>query len=82
MTAEAETMWRTLARLTLEGRQLYIAERCFAALGDVSKVRYLQGINHIRQLIQENSGDKGNLSVFSQKCRTYEVHIMESISSN
>ncbi|XP_063612068.1 intraflagellar transport protein 172 homolog [Penaeus indicus] len=59
MTAEAETMWRTLARLTLEGRQLYIAERCFAALGDVSKVRYLQGINHIRQLIQENSGEDG-----------------------
>ncbi|KAK4304617.1 hypothetical protein Pmani_022264 [Petrolisthes manimaculis] len=53
LTAEAETMWRTLARLTLEGRHLYIAERCFAALGDVSKVRYLQGINEIRQKIQE-----------------------------
>ncbi|KAK4299690.1 hypothetical protein Pmani_028048 [Petrolisthes manimaculis] len=59
LTAEAETMWRTLARLTLEGRHLYIAERCFAALGDVSKVRYLQGINEIRQKIQEKTGEDG-----------------------
>ncbi|KAK7085982.1 hypothetical protein SK128_023173 [Halocaridina rubra] len=59
MTAEAETMWRTLARLTLEGRHLYIAERCYAALGDVSKVRYLQGVNKIREQIQEATGEDG-----------------------
>ncbi|XP_050690071.1 intraflagellar transport protein 172 homolog [Eriocheir sinensis] len=59
MTAEAETMWHTLARLTLEGRHLYIAERCFAALGEVSKVRYLQGINHIRQMVQDSTGEEG-----------------------
>ncbi|KAG7173582.1 Intraflagellar transport protein 172-like [Homarus americanus] len=59
LTAEAEMMWRTLARLTLEGRHIYIAERCFAALGDVSKVRYLQGINQIRQEYQETRGEDG-----------------------
>ncbi|XP_071532014.1 intraflagellar transport protein 172 homolog [Panulirus ornatus] len=59
LTAEAETMWRTLARLTVEGRHLYIAERCYAALGDVSKVRYLQRINQIRQQIQETTGEDG-----------------------
>lgn len=39
MSAETEAMWRTLAKLSLEGKQLQIAERCYAALGDVSKVR-------------------------------------------
>ncbi|CAL4073000.1 unnamed protein product, partial [Meganyctiphanes norvegica] len=59
MSTESEAMWRTLARLTLEGRHLYIAERCFAALGDVAKVRYLQGLNAIRQQIQETAGQDG-----------------------
>ncbi|XP_066969064.1 intraflagellar transport protein 172 homolog [Macrobrachium rosenbergii] len=66
LTAEAETMWRTLARLTLEGRHLYIAERCYAALGDVSKVRFLQGVNKIREQVQEATGEDG--------IENYEVH--------
>ena len=57
MTAEVEAMWRTLARLTLEARQLYIAERCFAALGDVAKVSFLASINAIRDKVQETRGN-------------------------
>ncbi|KAK8378095.1 hypothetical protein O3P69_018808 [Scylla paramamosain] len=80
LTAEAETMWRTLGRLTLEGRHLYIAERCFAALGEVSKVRYLQGINQIRELVQEQTGEEGmehyevqaRLAILEQQFKTAE----------
>ena len=35
-------MWRTLAKLSLEGKHLAISERCYAALGDVAKAKYLR----------------------------------------
>lgn len=44
---ETETMWKALARISLESRQYYIAERCYAALGDVAKARYLRETNKI-----------------------------------
>lgn len=47
MSPETEAMWKTLSRLALEARQLHIAERCFAALGDVSKAKSLKQINKI-----------------------------------
>lgn len=50
-------MWKTLAKLTLEENHLYIAERCYAALGDVAKVRYLQDINNIREQVQMTTGN-------------------------
>ena len=56
MTSWSEAMWQTLGKLSLEERHLYIAERCYAALGDVAKVRYLQGINSIREQIQATKG--------------------------
>lgn len=73
-------MWRTLAKLTLEENRLFIAERCFAALGDVAKVRYLQDINAIRERIQMSSGEDGidnfevqaKLSVLNQQFKTAE----------
>lgn len=47
MSPETNAMWKTLSKLALEGRQLHIAERCFAALGDVSKAKALKQINKI-----------------------------------
>ena len=49
MSLETEAMWKTLSRLALEARQLHIAERCFAALGDVSKAKALRQINKIAE---------------------------------
>nr|XP_032825685.1 intraflagellar transport protein 172 homolog [Petromyzon marinus] len=58
MGPEAEAMWRTLGRLALEARQLHIAERCFAALGDMAKVQFLRETNRIADLdAQEFGGD-------------------------
>jgi intraflagellar transport protein 172 len=45
MTSETEAMWKTLSNHALKDEKLIIAERCFAALGDVSKTRYLRQLN-------------------------------------
>ncbi len=41
MTPETEAMWNLLGKLALEKGQLKIAERSYAALGDVARARYL-----------------------------------------
>ena len=37
----AKGLWSTLARISLDANELRIASRCFAALGDIAKVRFL-----------------------------------------
>ncbi|XP_030627149.1 intraflagellar transport protein 172 homolog [Chanos chanos] len=59
MSAETEAMWRTLSKLSLEARQLHIAERCFAALGDVSKARFLNETNRIADEVSKEFGGDG-----------------------
>ena len=49
MAPETEAMWKTLSKLALEDRQLLIAERCFAALGDISKAKYLKKVNELAE---------------------------------
>eukprot|EP00049_Salpingoeca_infusionum_P011387 m.198132 g.198132 ORF g.198132 m.198132 type:complete len:1733 (+) comp14914_c0_seq4:203-5401(+) len=44
-SSEAKAMWTTLASLALEAEELIVAERCYAALGNVAKARYLHKIN-------------------------------------
>jgi intraflagellar transport protein 172 len=68
MSAETETMWKTLATLTLQERKLKIAQRCFAALGDVSKVRYLQEINTLSDRIEAETGHSG-LEHYQVQCK-------------
>ena len=58
MSSETEAMWQSLAKMALEEQQLHIAERCFAALGNVAKSRYLQETNRIadeaaKQMVSE-----------------------------
>lgn len=45
MTSETEAMWKTLSNYAIKDQKLVIAERCYAALGDVSKARYLRNLN-------------------------------------
>eukprot|EP00357_Protocruzia_adherens_P015873 CAMPEP_0115035232 /NCGR_PEP_ID=MMETSP0216-20121206/41287_1 /TAXON_ID=223996 /ORGANISM="Protocruzia adherens, Strain Boccale" /LENGTH=1713 /DNA_ID=CAMNT_0002414595 /DNA_START=1 /DNA_END=5142 /DNA_ORIENTATION=+ len=59
LTPETEANWRSLAKLALEEQNLLVAERCFAALGDVSKSRYLAKINGLIRKYQEKTGNDG-----------------------
>ena len=52
-TLETEAMWQQLSQITLKARKLHIAERCFAALGDVAKSRYLQKINKLIKYVEK-----------------------------
>ncbi|KAI9178878.1 hypothetical protein H9P43_005540 [Blastocladiella emersonii ATCC 22665] len=47
LTPETEVMWRTLSGLAMQHRRLPLAERCFAALGDVAKAMYMHRINDL-----------------------------------
>ncbi|KAI8848693.1 hypothetical protein BC829DRAFT_443633 [Chytridium lagenaria] len=44
MTPETEAMWKTLSTTALKDRKIAIAQRCFAALGDISRSRFLQNL--------------------------------------
>ncbi len=56
---ETEAMWRTLAKMALESRQLGIAERCYAALGDVARSRYLRETLNVAEAAAEATGGDG-----------------------
>lgn len=47
LTPEVEANWKALANLALGQQRLLVAERCFAALGDICKSRYLRSLNKI-----------------------------------
>ncbi|KAI8902928.1 hypothetical protein BC833DRAFT_571194 [Globomyces pollinis-pini] len=55
MTTETEAMWKSLSNTALKDQKLSIAERCFAALGDVSRTKYIHSLNDI--LEQANPDD-------------------------
>eukprot|EP00744_Colponema_vietnamica_P002535 GILI01003961.1.p1 GENE.GILI01003961.1~~GILI01003961.1.p1 ORF type:complete len:1242 (-),score=439.08 GILI01003961.1:257-3580(-) len=51
-------MWTTLSQQALLDHNLRVAQRCFAALGDMSKSRYLHKVNQLaQQYAQELGGD-------------------------
>ena len=49
MTPETEAMWQNLSQIALDQGRLQIAERCFAALGDVAKTQSLNRINTLAE---------------------------------
>ena len=59
VNAETEANWRALAEVALEDRNLKVAERCFAALGNVAKSRYLHKINKLSEKHHEETGQAG-----------------------
>eukprot|EP00658_Telonema_sp_P-2_P017711 TRINITY_DN16903_c0_g1_i3.p1 TRINITY_DN16903_c0_g1~~TRINITY_DN16903_c0_g1_i3.p1 ORF type:complete len:1394 (-),score=437.87 TRINITY_DN16903_c0_g1_i3:63-4244(-) len=60
LTPETEAMWTTLSKVAMEAQKLHVAERCYAALGDVSKARYLHKVVSIQDYANENyDGQQG-----------------------
>eukprot|EP00761_Pharyngomonas_kirbyi_P006752 gb/GECH01006760.1/.p1 GENE.gb/GECH01006760.1/~~gb/GECH01006760.1/.p1 ORF type:complete len:1732 (+),score=261.24 gb/GECH01006760.1/:1-5196(+) len=64
ITPETESMWNKLSRITMEKSLLHIAARCFAAVGDVAKARYLKNTLKHASSEEIQSGDfTGNYKV-------------------
>ncbi|CAH2245239.1 intraflagellar transport 172 homolog [Pelobates cultripes] len=58
MSSETEAMWKSLSKLALEAEHIHVADRCFSALGDVAKAKFLRETNEIaEQAAKEYSGD-------------------------
>ncbi|XP_064411524.1 intraflagellar transport protein 172 homolog [Latimeria chalumnae] len=85
LTTETEAMWKTLSKLALESKHLHIAERCFAALGDVSKARFLRETNEIADRIaKEHGGDgtdsyqvRARLAMLEKNYKLAEMYYLE-----
>ncbi|XP_031717380.1 intraflagellar transport protein 172 homolog isoform X2 [Anarrhichthys ocellatus] len=88
MSPETEAMWKTLSKLALETHQLHIAERCFAALGDVSTLRFLNQTNQIADKVSQEMGGDGtaffqvqaHVAMLDKNFKLAEMHYMEQNS--
>ena len=47
-------MWKSLGKIALEQNIIHIAIRCFSAIGDIPKVRYLQKVQW-HQIVYEET---------------------------
>ena len=59
----ADAMWKSLAKIAMENEIVHIAIRCFAAVGDIPKVRYLQKIEWIQITHEAETGQDGSESL-------------------
>ena len=79
MTPEIEANWKTLAKLALEQQNLYVAERCYAALGNIAKADYLRKIN---KLVATESIDnfrvQANLAVLDKQFHRAEAILLQN----
>ena len=60
LTSETESMWEQLSQLALQREDLPTAERCFGAVGSVSKARYLHKVNNLVTAVEAESGVPGS----------------------
>lgn len=56
LTPETEAMWGQLSLAALAAEELAIAERCFAAVGDAAKARYLHKVVNLMAQLQAETG--------------------------
>uniref|UniRef100_A0A1I7Y2L2 TPR_REGION domain-containing protein n=1 Tax=Steinernema glaseri TaxID=37863 RepID=A0A1I7Y2L2_9BILA len=54
-SGDADSMWKHLAQVALEHRNLLVAQRCYAALNDIARVMFLQQTLEIA----DEAGDEG-----------------------
>ena len=59
LSPETEAMWQNLSELAVSNNRLHIAERCYAALGDVSRARYVRKVHKIAKFASQELGGDG-----------------------
>ncbi|GFH08380.1 WD_REPEATS_REGION domain-containing protein, partial [Haematococcus lacustris] len=58
LTPETEAQWMELSELALASNQVVIAERCYAALGDITRTRFLHKVvKKAQRAAAEHGGD-------------------------
>eukprot|EP01022_Parablepharisma_sp_SALTPOND_P020315 TRINITY_DN365_c0_g1_i1.p1 TRINITY_DN365_c0_g1~~TRINITY_DN365_c0_g1_i1.p1 ORF type:complete len:1766 (-),score=259.62 TRINITY_DN365_c0_g1_i1:1103-6400(-) len=68
LSVETEANWKTLAKIALERKNLIVAERCYSALGNIPRAKYLHGINKlIRQFEEKTKSDGSNFYLVQSK---------------
>lgn len=85
LTPETEAMWTTLSQVAMQAQKLHVAERCYAALGDVSKARYLHKLVSIQDYASENYDGNGanhymvraKLAVLDKQFKRAEAVLLE-----
>ena len=58
---DQEGNWMTLANVALEENNLPVAERCYVAMGDIPKSRYLRKVNNMIFEHEEKTGRKDGI---------------------
>jgi len=59
MNPETEANWKVLAKIAVEHQNIVVAERCYSAMGDIPKARYLHNINKLAQQYHAETGKNG-----------------------
>uniref|UniRef100_A0A8C5PFA7 IFT80/172/WDR35 TPR domain-containing protein n=1 Tax=Leptobrachium leishanense TaxID=445787 RepID=A0A8C5PFA7_9ANUR len=85
MSSETESMWRSLSKLCLESEHINVAERCFSALGDVAKAKFLHETYEMAEAMAgEHGGDgmafykvRARLAMLSKDYKLAEMIFLE-----
>lgn len=78
LTQENEANWKSLAKIALEQSNYFVAERCYAALGDVAKSSYYRKINDlVREFGFEDFRVQAKLSVLNKNFHKAEAILLD-----
>jgi len=76
---EVDAMWSALAQRALAEKQLPIAERCYAALGDIPRARFLRRTHKVAEYAaQQMGGDGTEHYMVKARLATLSKHFTEA----
>lgn len=72
-TSAATAMWHNLANISMQRQNLIVAQRCYAALGNVTRVLYLQNTREIAERFEADCPEvKARLALLNSDLRLAE----------
>ncbi|KAI9351150.1 hypothetical protein DFJ73DRAFT_789886 [Zopfochytrium polystomum] len=77
LTPETEAMWKSLSVLALKDQKILIAQRCYAALGDVAKARYIGNIADVQERMGDDYIVKARLAALDKQFKVAENIYLE-----
>jgi len=85
-SAENEANWKSLGKVALDQKNLQVAERCFAAIGDVAKVKWIKQVKKLGQSFKRDTGKDpqespvvlGKLAMLEKKFHKAEAILLQA----